>query len=150
MYILFALVLLEANFTIHGVWPEYSNGSWPQYCHRCTWQPPQGELLDEMLRFWPNLWVPPPRRRAASEELWHHEYCRHGTCVPKLVNATQYYVLALSLYQDIRPNRLLPWVNRTTPLTREDIARILGVPGYPVYHRHHLEGIMLKKDLFIN
>ncbi|RYP81722.1 hypothetical protein DL769_001872 [Monosporascus sp. CRB-8-3] len=51
-------VLPKDTWTIHGLWPDFCNGSYTQYCD---------------LRYWPGLNQP-------SHVLWAHEYSKHATC----------------------------------------------------------------------
>jgi ribonuclease T2 len=63
-----------ADFTLHGLWPENTDGSWPCDC--------PGPAFDEaalkpisadMNTFWPSLSGPSPT-------FWAHEWTTHGTC----------------------------------------------------------------------
>ncbi|WP_224243210.1 ribonuclease T2 family protein [Hyalangium gracile] len=53
------------GFVVHGLWPQYDNGKWPQNCS--TEQVPQ-QVVDSMLDIMP------------SSQLVQHEWKKHGTC----------------------------------------------------------------------
>jgi len=62
-------------FVIHGLWPNFYNGSWPAYCNpNATFNVTELEpILPNLTRFWTDFVDP--------EQLWAHEYTKHGTCV---------------------------------------------------------------------
>ena len=71
-------------FTVHGLWPEFINGSWPQYCPA----PPFNSLelapiKNELEVKWTNF------RNAKS--FWKHEYDRHLTCLQQDPNFSNEY-----------------------------------------------------------
>lgn len=56
-------------FQIHGLWPNYKNGSWPQYCCNTSL-----DVIDTLRSIQDALeprWEP---------SLWQHEWDKHGTC----------------------------------------------------------------------
>src|SRR5579872_3719305 len=62
-------------FTIHGVWPEYFNGSWPQSCSKSKYfnfsrvEP----IHSNLTTYWTNFINP--------SSFWQHEYLTHLTCI---------------------------------------------------------------------
>ena len=73
----------EGQLTIHGLWPQRNDGTWPS---ECTAEPLQDsfyvkgndsilELLEEK---WPNVKSDPNSRSHRS--FWEHEWTKHGTC----------------------------------------------------------------------
>ena len=69
------------NLTIHGLWPEYSDGGYPSYCtdEAFSEEAVVGELgICQMETLWVNV-----KTEAFEEgytELWEHEWSKHGTC----------------------------------------------------------------------
>ncbi len=69
-----------ANFTIHGLWPQYITGGYPQTC--------TSEALDDnvinqvgyanMVTHWPN--VQAAEGSSTYDSFWQHEWSKHGTC----------------------------------------------------------------------
>jgi ribonuclease T2 len=70
-------------FTIHGLWPERADGSWPQYCGRPdSWSPADlAPLLPRLRAAWPSFGPATPDPDPA---FWAHEWLRHGTCAERL------------------------------------------------------------------
>eukprot|EP01023_Acetabularia_acetabulum_P046595 TRINITY_DN4823_c0_g1_i4.p4 TRINITY_DN4823_c0_g1~~TRINITY_DN4823_c0_g1_i4.p4 ORF type:complete len:229 (-),score=16.60 TRINITY_DN4823_c0_g1_i4:1505-2191(-) len=67
------------DFTIHGLWPNYSNGKWPQWCNVRTNQFQEDKITDilgELETWWPSS----QNKANADEEFWAHEWNKHGTC----------------------------------------------------------------------
>ncbi|KAE8421887.1 ribonuclease T2-like protein [Aspergillus pseudocaelatus] len=76
----------EDSWTIHGLWPDYCNGGFPQYCDSkrrysnislILTDSGRGDLLDEMRTFWKD-W------KGDDPNLWEHEWNKHGTCISTL------------------------------------------------------------------
>jgi len=67
------------DFTIHGLWPERLDGSWPQYCNSSDrFDPERVEgLLPRLREQWPSFGM------GADAQFWGHEWMRHGTCAGK-------------------------------------------------------------------
>jgi ribonuclease T2 len=53
------------GFVVHGLWPQYNNGKWPQDCSTEKASP---AVVDSMLDIMP------------SRKLVQHEWQKHGTC----------------------------------------------------------------------
>lgn len=66
------------QWSIHGLWPNFENGSYPQNC-RGTPRHFDENLIksieDRLVKVWPNLY---PTKTIQS--FWKHEYDKHGTC----------------------------------------------------------------------
>jgi len=72
-------------FTIHGLWPQRNDGTWPQFCPGPTWNGTELEPIRTQLDdYWPSYFSPP-------REFWDHEWSKHGTCV--VYNSTLIYEL---------------------------------------------------------
>ncbi|CAI4223042.1 unnamed protein product [Auanema sp. JU1783] len=86
------------SWTVHGLWPNFQNGSYPQFCHG---SPPTFDInlvdpiLHELSTNWPNLLT-----HHSVESLWKHEYDKHGTCSQsdsKLETELKYFNATLAL-----------------------------------------------------
>ena len=65
----------KQHFNLHGLWPNYKNGSWPQ---NCTQTPLNYEALSQALKvrldeYWSGLYN-------SQQKFLAHEWGRHGTC----------------------------------------------------------------------
>ena len=61
-------------FTLHGLWPERKDGTYPSTCSSSKFDPNQVKTIAEDLnKYWPSYNGP-------SETFWAHEYEKHGTC----------------------------------------------------------------------
>ncbi len=90
-------------FVVHGLWPQYRDGGWPESCATSeTWVPQQ--LIDEMLPVMP------------SKNLIVHEWKKHGSCSG--LSMDDYFTVTRLLFEKLRiPARYLsPQAPiRTTP-----------------------------------
>ena len=63
-----------SHFTIHGLWPENLDASWPQYCSKEPFSAAAvADLLPQLRTEWPSVF-------SKGSHFWQHEWRRHGTC----------------------------------------------------------------------
>ena len=62
------------HFNIHGIWPEYYNGSYPEFCNKSAIfdEKQLAPIRNNLTLYWTDY--------RNSEEFWKHEFYRHGTC----------------------------------------------------------------------
>nr|CCA21045.1 conserved hypothetical protein [Albugo laibachii Nc14] len=71
----------KTHMTLHGLWPEYQNGGYPQFC---TSEPLDADLIEKaigfqkLVRYWPDVKIAEKAR--SYPEFWQHEWSKHGTC----------------------------------------------------------------------
>eukprot|EP00892_Ulva_mutabilis_P006178 jgi/Ulvmu1/3932/UM018_0155.1 len=110
---------VSSRFTIHGLWPEYNDGSWPQFCAE---QPFSEENVEDLLpvlrREWPSLFT-------KNASFWRHEWLKHGTCAEKLCSlltnehAFFFAVLALNKMYDLNAAAKATSIPLNTPVSQE-------------------------------
>ncbi|KAJ3705735.1 hypothetical protein LUZ61_009440 [Rhynchospora tenuis] len=84
-----------SNFGIHGLWPNYNNGSYPANCD------PNNpfdvnkiqDLVSSLRTNWPSLACP----SSDSTSFWQHEWDKHGTCSESVMDEHGYFQDALNL-----------------------------------------------------
>ncbi|KAL9225937.1 hypothetical protein vseg_001809 [Gypsophila vaccaria] len=89
----------EADFNIHGLWPNYNNGSYPSNCDsdspfKIT---EVSDLLPTMKVKWPTLSCP----SNDGVRFWAHEWNKHGTCSESVLDQHSYFQSALNLQTKI-------------------------------------------------
>ncbi|PGH35529.1 ribonuclease T2 [[Emmonsia] crescens] len=109
----------EEGWTIHGLWPDHCDGSFDQYCdsnrrfHNLSSiieQSGQLELLGLMRTHWKDF-------RGNDENLWEHEWNKHGTCISSLEP---------HCYPDYVPQQeVVTYFQKTVDL-------FLGLPSYDI------------------
>lgn len=102
------------SFIVHGLWPQYHNGRWPEFCST----EPGLQNIDKMLDIMP------------SRNLIRHEWDKHGTCTG--LDAESYFQLLRKTYESVRiPERfkkLDKWILiAPTEVKREFIAANPGM-----------------------
>jgi ribonuclease T2 len=70
------------GLVVHGLWPQYNNGKWPQDC--ASTQPVASATVDHMMPIMP------------GSSLIQHEWAKHGTCSGLAVN--DYFAAIEKLY----------------------------------------------------
>jgi len=62
------------QFTMHGLWPNFYNGSYPEDCPGQAFNAGQIETLNASLN---SFWID---NEGDNPWLWSHEWTKHGTC----------------------------------------------------------------------
>ncbi|XP_010066907.2 ribonuclease 1 [Eucalyptus grandis] len=88
-----------ADFGIHGLWPNYNDGSYPSNCDSSSpFNPSEvSDLKSSMQNSWPTLACP----SGDGEQFWSHEWEKHGTCSESVLDQHAYFESALSLKQKV-------------------------------------------------
>lgn len=104
------------NFTVHGVWPEYNDGSYPSCCSGPGFdQGKINELTDLLQQYWPTMSCSSPKQCSGKKtgSFWQHEWEKHGTCAyPTIPDEATYFTVGLNLH------------------LRYDISKILNDAGF--------------------
>ncbi|XP_057448230.1 ribonuclease 1-like [Lotus japonicus] len=87
----------DADFGIHGLWPNYNTGSYPSNCDSSNpfKQSQISDLTSSLQREWPTLACP----SGNGIQFWTHEWEKHGTCSESNLNQHAYFAAGLSLKQ---------------------------------------------------
>lgn len=90
-----------AEFTIHGLWPNYNDGTWPACCGRSSFDKKEiSTLLDPLEKYWPSLSCGSPSTcHGGRGSFWAHEWEKHGTCSsPVARDEYNYFLTTLNVY----------------------------------------------------
>lgn len=70
------------SLTLHGLWPEDDDGSWPSNCSTEQFDPKTIDDLgpDRFAQLWPNVKASEEEHSDAHYGFWKHEWEKHGTC----------------------------------------------------------------------
>ncbi|KAG9446951.1 hypothetical protein H6P81_013079 [Aristolochia fimbriata] len=95
--------LSPTQFTIHGLWANYNDGSWPSCCKGSDFDLNKiTPLIGTMERYWPFLTCSPfPVCHGGDGLFWAHELLaeKHGTCsYPVIKVEFIYFSMTLDLY----------------------------------------------------
>ncbi|XP_015892989.1 ribonuclease 2 isoform X2 [Ziziphus jujuba] len=89
------------EFTIHGLWPDYNDGTWPACCtHESFDEKEISTLLDALEKYWPSLSCGKPSTcHGGKGSFWAHEWEKHGTCSSPVVHDEySYFLTTLNVY----------------------------------------------------
>jgi ribonuclease T2 len=67
----------KADLTLHGLWPQRKDGSWPSTCSNEQFNDDTLKLpgiAERIYHDWPNV------RGDDDDSFWSHEWSKHGTC----------------------------------------------------------------------
>ncbi|KAJ6723919.1 RIBONUCLEASE T2 [Salix koriyanagi] len=69
------------EFTIHGLWPDYNDGTWPSCCYRSDFKEKEiSTLHDALEKYWPSLSCGSISNCYGTKgSFWAHEW---GNCLP--------------------------------------------------------------------
>ncbi|KAL0447043.1 UNVERIFIED_CONTAM: Ribonuclease 1 [Sesamum latifolium] len=94
-----------SDFSIHGLWPNYNDGSYPSNCDSENQFDPSkiSDLSRRMQTEWPSLACP----SSDSLSFWAHEWDKHGTCSQSVLDQHDYFATALNLKQQLNILQIL-------------------------------------------
>ena len=88
----FARCSQDDTWNLHGLWPDFSNGSWPSYCYDSTC-----DILDNILpETDPRPYYPPCWQ---ADDLICHEWLKHGTCWSDSEDPNDYFGSTIDMYE---------------------------------------------------
>jgi ribonuclease T2 len=79
----------EQPWTIHGLWPDFCDGTYPAYCDAAREYPSPVAVLEsagkhKLLRYIRKYWEINTRDGVDDEAFWKYEFDKHGTCMSTL------------------------------------------------------------------
>jgi ribonuclease I len=78
-----SLIYSEDKWYIHGLWPQYSENSYPQFCKNIPFNIKNiDSIKDKLHKNWYST-------STKDEHFWKHEWEKHGTCmfdIPSMSN----------------------------------------------------------------
>ncbi|KAJ4980617.1 hypothetical protein NE237_031454 [Protea cynaroides] len=88
-----------SDFGIHGLWPNYDDGSYPSNCDSGSSFDASAisDLIDRMQSDWPTLACP----SSDGTKFWSHEWLKHGTCSESVLDEHSYFETALNLKKEV-------------------------------------------------
>ncbi|XP_044490657.1 ribonuclease 1-like isoform X2 [Mangifera indica] len=88
-----------ADFSIHGLWPNYNDGTYPSNCdsNNPFDKSKISDLTGSMEKSWPSLACP----SSDGLSFWSHEWNKHGTCSESVLNQHDYFQAALDLKNQV-------------------------------------------------
>ncbi|XP_074328992.1 extracellular ribonuclease LE-like [Apium graveolens] len=88
-----------SDFGVHGLWPNYKDGSYPSNCDPdAPFDPSKiSDLRSNMQKEWPTLACP----SGNGLEFWGHEWTKHGTCSESVLDQHDYFATTLSLKNQV-------------------------------------------------
>ncbi|KAL0336371.1 UNVERIFIED_CONTAM: Extracellular ribonuclease LE [Sesamum radiatum] len=84
-----------SDFGIHGLWPNYKNGTYPSYCDPDNPfdESKISDLISSLQENWASLSCPSNN----GSTFWAHEWEKHGTCSESVLDQHGYFEAALDL-----------------------------------------------------
>ncbi|MEP6484372.1 MAG: ribonuclease T2 [Rudaea sp.] len=107
------------GFVLHGLWPQYRNGSWPQHCG--TDAEPGSATIDRTLAFMP------------SRHLIEHEWQTHGSCTG--LSPREYFDLADRAFASVKIPPALQTPNAPPSLSAQEIVSAFAQANHGVDER---------------
>ena len=112
----------KSHLTIHGLWPDFADGGWPQFCtkeklNNATISP----ILSQLEQYWPNVKALQPTSEHFLES-WQHEWSKHGTCTG--LTQKEYFQAALNNFVET-PNLIAQ--NYGGRVNKSDLLKSYGI-----------------------
>lgn len=90
------------GISIHGLWPNYSDGSYPTFCKLVDFDFSKLSPIIEQLR---TNWDLPQDINKDEIQFWAHEWKKHGSCMFQEMDEHEYFTKTLELYNYIIHNK---------------------------------------------
>jgi len=82
------------EWSIHGLWPQYSENEYPSFCKKVEFDINKlNPILSDLETYWYST-------KETNEDFWKHEWEKHGSCVFTEINELTYFKTTLSLFVD--------------------------------------------------
>eukprot|EP00793_Prasinoderma_coloniale_P005563 PRCOL_00004971-RA len=84
------------HFTIHGLWANYDNGSYPSFCDKSAPfdESKVASIEEDLDEYWPSY-------SGADTKFWKHEWDKHGTCASPFINSElDFFQTTLDMQQE--------------------------------------------------
>ena len=88
-----SLIKEENGWSIHGLWPQYSENKYPSFCKKIDFNI---ETLNPILKELNENWY---SNIDKNEDFWKHEWEKHGSCVFSEINEYEYFNKTLDLFK---------------------------------------------------
>lgn len=85
-------------WSIHGLWPQFNQTTWPAYCKNVSFNISTLEPLESQLK---QRWF---SCDGSPESFWEHEWKKHGSCMFVPTNEFTYFNRTLHLFQNVQPH----------------------------------------------
>ncbi|CAI9096596.1 OLC1v1032781C1 [Oldenlandia corymbosa var. corymbosa] len=84
------------DFTIHGLWPQYNNNTYPSSCNQRSQfdETKVSDLISRMEKSWPTFNC---GKKSTNTKFWTHEWTKHGTCSETVLDQHAYFAAALNI-----------------------------------------------------
>jgi len=89
------------EWSIHGLWPDYSATCYPESCYDVEWEDVSGSLEQQMMTYWD--WC--SESTESQQSGWEHEWEKHGTCMRYYegdeFSQSDFFNMALQAYSQV-------------------------------------------------
>jgi ribonuclease I len=109
------------DFSIHGLWPDYIDGGYPQFCtnqqfNLSTIEP----IMDDLNKYW-NSCI------GKSDTFWKHEFEKHGTCFDPPTTEFDYFNNTLTTFHKLKNDGTID------KLCHDKFNCMIELPNYNIY-----------------
>ena len=96
-----ALQNCSEKWTIHGLWYDYNNGTYPSYCDdTINFKDIPLDLNEKMNNYWISC-------EGSKKSFWNHELKKHASCIKEYLlpelTSTDYFNITVGLYMSFMP-----------------------------------------------
>jgi ribonuclease I len=92
----------NSSYTIHGLWPNYANGSYPSYCYDIHLDLDKLEEDTDLYMDMNTSWF---SFEGDNQEFWNHEVNKHYSCLfNRTMTQLEYFQTAIDIYLNISDN----------------------------------------------
>lgn len=93
----------DEDYSIHGWWPEYSQGTWPQWCNKTKFKNFDSSSIEPIIEKLNKYWYACKEWNMTNMALWTHELNKHGSCIND-ETILHYFTHTLEAYENALDN----------------------------------------------
>lgn len=106
------------NYTIHGLWPQYSLNSYPSYCRVVKFELKKiTPIIDKLNEYWYS-------NTGKNVDFWKHEYEKHGSCMFNHMDEFNYFNKSIELYEYALNNNIIKNQSEKNPNSKKLLIAI--------------------------
>jgi len=98
-----AFDISKNTWSIHGLWPEYDQKTWPQFCDPTRYKDLTEDVMAQIVPLMKQYWFSCGAEADSNNwSFWVHEWQKHGTCQP--LPPAVYFRRTIDLFLEAQKN----------------------------------------------
>ena len=98
-----SLIKEKDDISIHGLWPQYDEKTYPQFCKKVNFSIEKlSPIINDLNTHWYSK-----DGETKNKNFWKHEYDKHGSCMFQEMTELEYFEKTLELFFKAKKEKLI-------------------------------------------